>query len=53
MSQHDRFEQDYLHIKTQIDKLKASELSEEQRTIFTELDKMTRHFEHHLFTEYN
>ena len=52
MSQHGRFEQDYLRMKVQIDKLKASGLSEEQRTIFSELDKMIQHFEHHLFTEY-
>lgn len=36
MSQHGRFEQDYLRMKVQIDKLKASGLSEEQRTIFFE-----------------
>lgn len=52
MSQHGRFEQDYLRMKVQIDKLKASGLSEEQRTIFSKLDKMIQHFEHHLFTEY-
>ena len=40
MSQHGRFEQDYLRMKVQIDKLKASGLSEEQRTIFSKLDKM-------------
>lgn len=34
MSQHGRFEQDYLRMKVQIDKLKASGLSAEQRTIF-------------------
>ena len=50
MSQHGRFEQDYLRMKVQIDKLKASGLSEEQRTIFSKLDKMIQHFEHHLFT---
>ena len=33
MSQHGRFEQDYLRMKVQIDKLKASGLSEEQRTM--------------------
>ena len=52
MNQHGRFEQDYLRMKVQIDKLKASGLSEEQRTIFSKLDKMIQHFEHHLFTEY-
>lgn len=50
MSQHGRFEQDYLRMKVQIDKLKASGLSEEQRTnFFRKLDKMTQHFEQSSF----
>lgn len=52
MSQHDRLEQDYMHLKSQIDHLKATSLSDEQREIFTEIDAMTRHFEHYLFSEY-
>ena len=40
--------QDYLRMKVQIDKLKASGLSEEQRTIFSKLDKMIQHLQHHL-----
>ncbi len=34
MSQHGRFEQDYLRMKVQIDKLKASGLSENSALFF-------------------
>ena len=52
MSQHGRFEQDYLRMKVQIDKLKASGLSEEQRTIFFKTGQNDTAFRASSFTEY-
>ena len=52
MSQHDRFEQDYLRLKAQTDRLKTTALTDEQKAIFAEMDVLAQHFEHHLFNDY-